>query len=129
MERNGKNGKPSLDANRKLELLVEHLSSDEDEDPREAARTDAWALALRQKVDDQLAAMRRQHLPARPLPRHATRISDEILALPREILLARLEILSQSAHVQIAHMDLSGLTTMDLRQLLAELEAVEKTLT
>ena len=129
MDRNGKNGRSSIGASRRLERLVQHLTADDEMDPVEAAREDAWARALRQQLDGQIAAMRRQLMPDRPVPRRPAPISEEILALPREILLARLEIMSQSPHIQIAHMNLSGLTTEDMRQLLAELEAIEKTLT
>lgn len=121
MGRNGKNG------SRVLDTLLEHLAAEELDDPVEAARENAWAQSVRQKVDAQLAAMRRQHMPPRPAPRRAARISDEIWSLPREALLARIDILSQSPSVQIAHLKLGGLTTDDLRQLLAELESVEKT--
>src|SRR5262245_59257480 len=110
-----------------LETVLE-LVAVESGEPDEEARLDAWARSVRQKVDTQLAALRRQHMPARPVPRRAVAISDEIRSLDREALLARLEILRQSPDVQIAHLDLSGLTEDDLRQLVAEIEATERTL-
>jgi hypothetical protein len=108
-----------------LETVLAHVSAecvDSDDD----ARADMWAQRIRAKVDAQLAAMRRQLNPARPMPRRAARISDEILALDREGLLARLEILRQAPEVRIAHLELSGLTTDDLRQLIAEIENTER---
>jgi hypothetical protein len=116
------------DATHPLETLLELIAEDRG-DPEDEERVDAWARAVRQNVQTQLAALRRQLVPARPVPRRATRISDEILALDREALLARLANLRQAADVQIAHLELSRLTEDDLRQLVAEIEATERTLT
>jgi hypothetical protein len=127
MQGNGRNGTPPRDRTRSLEALLELVAGADNPDPDDAAREDAWAHALRRKVDAELAALRRRYMPARPSPRCPAPISDEIRALPREGLIRRLEILRQSPYVQVAHLDLSGLTNDDLRLLLAELEAVEST--
>jgi hypothetical protein len=128
MGQSGKRGTPSPDATEVLDTLLEHLAA-ESVEPGDTPRENAWARALRQKVDTHLAALRRQLVLARPSPRRAERISDEILALPRTGILERLESFRQAPEVRIAHLELSELTTDDLRQLLAELESTETTLT
>ena len=55
------------------------------------------------------------------------RISAELRSLDRAALLARLDALRQVPGVRIAHLALSGLTTEDLRLLVAELEATAET--
>lgn len=127
MKRSGKCPDSESEAVHPLETVLE-LVAEESIDPADEARADAWARGLRQRVDTQLAALRRQLTPARPVPRDAIGISDEIRSLDREALLARLEILSQAPEVRIAHLDLSGLSEDDLRQLVAEIEATERTL-
>jgi hypothetical protein len=127
MKRNGNGPKSQSSRPHPLEVLLEHISAESSDDPDEVAREDAWAHAVRQKVDTQLAALRRQLSPARPAPRRAARVSDELLALDREGLLARLALLRQAPEVRIAHLELQGLTTDDLRQLVAEIEATERT--
>lgn len=126
MKRNGRHPGGDPDATHPLETVLEHVSA-ESVDPDDAAREESWARALRLKVDTQLAALRRQLMPLRPAPRPAVSVSDELRALGRDALLARLEILRQAPDVLIAHLDVSGLTTDDLRQLIAEIEAEERT--
>lgn len=127
MKRSNKPPDNDPDAMHPFEKVLE-LVAEESVDPADEVRADAWARGLRQRMDTQLAALRRQLVPARSVPRHAAHISDEIRALPREALLARLEILGQAPEVRFAHLDLSGLTEDDLRQLVAEIEATERTL-
>jgi len=126
MKRNGKRPSNETDSLHPLETLLAHVS-EESVDPVDDARADVWACGVRAKLDTQLAALRRQLNPARPTPRRAARISDELIALDREELLARLAVLRKIPEVQIAHLELSGLTTDDLRQLVAEIEATERT--
>jgi hypothetical protein len=126
MKRNGKGRTSEPAGPHPLEVVLEHLSA-ESVDPEDDARADVWARAVRQNVDTQLAALRRQLNPARTAPRRAARISDELLTLDREGLLARLAILRQVPEVRVAHLELQGLTTADLRQLVAEIEATERT--
>jgi len=126
MKRNGKRPSENADSPHPLETLLAHVSQ-ESIDPLDDANASVWARGVRTKVDAQLAALRRQLNPARPLPRRAARISDELVSLGREDLLARLEILRKIPEVRIAHLELSGLTTDDLRQLVAEIEATERT--
>lgn len=126
MKRHGKRPSSEADSPHPLETLLEHTSA-ESIHPQDDERANAWARGVRSQVDAQLAALRRQLNPARPMPRRAARIPDELFAMAREDLLARLEILRQIPEVQIAHLELSGLTTDDLRQLVAEIEATERT--
>jgi hypothetical protein len=125
MKRNAKQPAGVTDGPHPLETVLAHVSA-ECVDPEDDARADVWAQRIRTKVDAQLAALRRQLNPARPMPRRAARISDELIALGRDGLLARLAVLRQSPEVRIAHLELSGLTTDDLRQLIAEIEATER---
>ena len=126
MKRNAK--RPSIDTDRAhpLEVVLEHVAA-ESIDPVDDADAKVWARGVRTKVDAELAALRRQLNPARPVTRRVARISDELLALGREELLARFAVLRQIREVRIAHLQLSGLTTDDLRQLVAEIEATERT--
>jgi hypothetical protein len=128
MKRNAKRPSSDADSVHPLETVLEHVAA-ESIDPLDDADAGVWARGVRTKVDAQLAALRRQLNPARPMPRRAARISDELLAIGREDLLARLEILRKIPEVQIAHLELSvsGLSTDDLRQLVAEIEATERT--
>jgi hypothetical protein len=126
MKRNGSAPKNESSRPHPLEVVLEQVSAESSDDPDEVARENAWAHAVRQKVDTQLAALRRQLNPARSTPRRAARISDELLVLDRDCLLARLAILRQAPEVRISHLELSGLTTDDLRQLVAEIEAMER---
>lgn len=121
MKRNRKRTSSETDRTHPLEIVLEHVAA-ESIDPLDDADTNVWARGVRAKVDAQLAALRRQLNPARPMLRGAARISDELLALDREDLLARLAVLRQLPEVRIAHLELSGLTTDDLRQLVAEIE-------
>jgi hypothetical protein len=127
MKRSSKYPGNESEAVHPFETVLE-LVAEESVDPVDEARANSWAHALRQRVDTQLAALRRQLTPARPVPRHAVHVSDEIRSLNREALLARLEVVSQAPEVRIAHLDLSGLSEDDLRQLVAEIEATERTL-
>ena len=90
-------------------------------------REDRWAQKLRRDIDSRLAAMRRQLVPARAAPGRVTRISAELRSLDRAALLSRLDTLQQAPGVRVAHLALSGLTTEDLRLLVAELEATART--
>jgi len=128
MKRNGNRSSSEADRAHPLETVLAHVAA-ESVDPIDDARAEVWARGVRAKLDAQLAALRRQLNPARPMPRRAARISDELIALGREDLLARLEILRKIPEVQIAHLELSvsGLSTDDLRQLVAEIEATERT--
>jgi len=109
-----------------LERVIEEVSADSFEDDL-GVREDSWARKVRRSLDAKLARMRHQLGPARAPQRPVSRISAELLALDRAALLARLTALQQLPGVRIAHLALSGLTTEDLRLLVAELEATAQT--
>jgi len=121
MNRHSKRPARDADPVHPLETLLAHVSADS-VDPIDDAHADVWAREVRAKVDGQLAALRRQLNPPRGVARRAARIDDELRALDRDGLLARLAVLRQAPEVRIAHLELSGLTTDDLRQLVAEIE-------
>jgi hypothetical protein len=98
---------------------MDHLAQEEADTTEFTPEEDRWARRVRQGVDTQIAALRRQLTPVRPKLESLPPIPDEIRALDREGLLARLEILRQGPGVRYAHMNLTGLTTDDLRQMVA----------
>jgi hypothetical protein len=95
-------------------VALEHAESAEVFTPEE----DRWAHGVRQRVDRELAALRRQLTPDQP-PHKRLPIPEELLALDRQALLARLETLRQGSGIRYAHQDLTGLTCDDLRQMIA----------
>jgi hypothetical protein len=95
-------------------VALEHAESAEVFTPSE----DRWARQLRQEVDRSLAALRRQLTPAQPKYKRLPPVPDELLALEREALIARLTSLRQASNVRYAHQDLTGLTCDDLRQMI-----------
>jgi hypothetical protein len=119
---NHKHDRDPVDPVAFVNTIMDHLAQ---EDPVEADTTefapeeDRWARRVRQGVDTQLAALRRQLTPVRPKLKRLPPIPDEIRALDHEGLLARLEILREGPGVRYAHMDLTGFTTDDLRQMVA----------
>jgi hypothetical protein len=96
-------------------VALEHAESAEVFTPDE----DRWARGVRQRVDRELAALRRQLTPEQPRHKRLAPIPQELLALDRHALIARLEILRQGSGVRYAHQDLTGLTCDDLRQMIA----------
>ena len=109
-----------------LEKVVHVASADSFEDDS-GTREDAWAHKVRRDLEAKLAALRRQLSPTRTPQRRVTRISAELRALDHAALLARLVVARRDPAVRIAHLELSGLTTEDLRLLVAELEATDPT--
>jgi hypothetical protein len=109
-----------------LELLAHELSADSFEDDL-GAREDRWAQNVRRNLDAQLVAMRRRLAPARTTAPRVTRISAELQALDRAALLERLTTLRSGPEVRFAYLELTELTTDDLRLLVAELEATART--
>jgi hypothetical protein len=109
-----------------LERVIQEVSVDSFEEDF-GVREDRWAQKVRRDLDAKLAGLRRQLGPAHAPQRHATRISAELRALDRAELVARLEALQRTPGVRIAHLQLSSLTTEDLRLLVAELEATART--
>jgi hypothetical protein len=119
MHSSGKHDKPSPDSVAVLETILEHVADEEAEFGESTAADDRWARNLRQQTAVHIAALRRQLIPARPVVKRAAPVPDRILSLDREELLAQLELLRQSPAVRFAHQDLTGLTTDDLRLMVA----------
>jgi len=92
-----------------LEKVIQEVSADSFEEDF-GVREDMWAQKVRRELDAKLAGLRRRLNPAR---------SPELLA--------RLDALQQTPEIRIAHLELAGLTTEDLRLLVAELEATVRT--
>ncbi len=109
-----------------LEKVIQEASVDSFEEDL-GVREDMWAQNVRRALDAKLAGLRRQLSPARSPQRRATHVSAELRALDRAELVARLDALQRTPGVRIAHLKLSGLTTEDLRLLVAELEAAAQT--
>jgi hypothetical protein len=111
---------PAADPAVVLDAVMDHVALERAERAEVfTADEDRWARGLRQHVDRELAALRRQLTPAEPRRKRLAPIPDELLALDRGALLARLEILRQGSGVRYAQQDLNGLTTDDLRQMVA----------
>lgn len=124
MARGNRSQSHDADAMHPLERLAEVLSEDSFEDDG-GAREDRWAQNLRRSLDARLAHTRQR--ASTTSPPKVTRVSAELRSLDRAALLARLDVLRQMPGVRIAHLALSGLTTEDLRLLVAELEATAET--
>jgi len=121
MTRHGRSHGNDLDAPHPLEKVIGAVAAESFE-PDHGVREDRWAQNIRRNVDARLAALRRQLSPPRSPQRQVARVSVDLRMLDRAALLARLDILRQAPHVRFAHLELSGLTTEDLRQLIAEIE-------
>jgi hypothetical protein len=109
-----------------LEKVIQAASADSFEEDF-GVREDRWAQKIRRDLDARLAGLRRRLNPARPSQHRATRISAALRALDRPELVARLDALRQAPGIRVAHLELSGLTTEDLRLLVAELESTAQT--
>ena len=115
-----------LEPTHPLEKVIQVVSADSFEDDL-GGREDRWAQNVRRDLDAKLAGLRRRLSLARFRQHRASRISAELRSLDHAALLARLDALQQTPGVRIAHLELSGLTTEDLRLLVAELEATART--
>lgn len=112
--------KPSADVVAIVDAVMDHVAQEYAESVEVfTPEEDLWAQALRRRVESELARLRRQLTPARSIRKRLPPISDELRALDRDELLARLAVLRQASGVRYAHQDLTGLTTDDLRQLVA----------
>ncbi|HSQ02766.1 MAG TPA: hypothetical protein VLN59_01950 [Burkholderiales bacterium] len=118
--------KPAKRSPAEVLATVLDLIAEEEPDTEPTDDDRLWAREQHAKMQARIAEMRRQHTPSRPVIDRAVPIGPEIRALPREIVLARLEQLSQGGAVQYAHHELVGLTDDDLRQLLAVLLSPEE---
>jgi hypothetical protein len=106
------------------------ISDDEAEEyARQAIPTadqEQWAHSLDIEIRARLAALKRLHTPVGRHPRPASSIPIEIVALSREQLIARLQVIVQAANVQYASLAISTMSEDDLRRLLWTLEAPRK---
>lgn len=127
---NDKHDKPPTDPLAFIDTVMDHVAQEEAEadEVEFTPEEDRWARGVRQNLDTHLAALRRQLTPAQPTHKHLAPIPDEIRALDREGLLARLEILCQSPHARARYtpQDLTGLTTDELRQMVVMLESTDE---
>jgi hypothetical protein len=78
------------------------------------------AMRVKARVQDDLADLRRAHLPKADPPRHTKPISSWLFGLDRGGLFATIDELTSrvGGDVQYAHRDLSGLSDDDLRRLI-----------
>lgn len=102
-----------------MEDLLDDVAEQAVEDLAPTADSIRWSRALGDQVRRELARMERRGVRARDVVRPSVAIPAEIQALDRDSMLARLECLRQSAKVQYAHRDLSGLSDDELRRMLA----------
>ena len=114
---NDKHDKAPTDPIAFVDTVMDHVAQEEADSAEFTPEEDRWARGVRQNVDTHLAALRRQLTQIQP--ERPTSIPDEIRALDREALLTRLEILLQGSDVRHAHVDLTELTTDELRQMVA----------
>ena len=102
-----------------VDMTTGQVTQGEAEDPEFTPEEDAWARNVRQGVETKLAALRRQLTPLEPKRKRVAPIPDEIRALDRPELLSQLQLLRSRLSLRYAHMDLTGLSTDDLRQMVA----------
>ena len=111
--------KPDADPSVVVDAVMDHVAMEYAESAEVfTPEEDAWARGVRQRVDRELAALRRQLTPSQPRHKRLPPIPDELLALDRQALLVRLTSLHQASGVRYAHQDLTGLTCDDLRQMI-----------
>lgn len=111
-----------------LETLYAEVSLEPAEpvDRADEDRGRAFARNLRIETSVRLAHLRRQLTPDRAVKRQLAGVSPELQALARSDLLLRLESLRRMPEIRFNHLKASELSDDDLRQLIAELENVER---
>lgn len=119
MATSGKDETPVVDPVAVVNTIMDYVAHDEADLLEFTPQEDRWATKVRDKVDAQLAALRRQLTPTAVTLKRPPSIPDEIRELDRDGLLVRLNILQQQPGVRFAHLDLEGLSTEDLRQMVA----------
>jgi hypothetical protein len=80
-----------------------------------------WAEAVSKRVQSRLAELRRNLVPAAAPLAKAKPVRPSLLAMGRDALLARLEVLTGPS-VRYAHRNLDGLSDDDLRRLVDTLD-------
>jgi hypothetical protein len=105
-----------------LDAVLHHVALEAMEHDTWTERSDCWANGLHQKMQSQIAALRRQRAPARAAISPIEQVPTDYQGLVRKSLLARIEALRHSGSVRHAHLEVTGLSDEDLRRLLATLE-------
>jgi hypothetical protein len=120
MSQHGKRNRTARDPIAIMEGLLDDVAEQAVEDLEPTADSIRWSQDLGDNVRRQLAGMARRgaRAPADQIRRNVV-VTAEIQTLDRDGVLARLEILRQSANVQYANQDLSGLGDDELRRMLA----------
>ncbi|HEU4726477.1 MAG TPA: hypothetical protein VFT22_01250 [Kofleriaceae bacterium] len=102
-----------------LDVAQDHVAQEGTDGAEFTPEEDEWARNVRQSVEMRLAALRRQLTPEQPKRRRLAPIPEDLQALDRSALLARLEALRIRQSVRYAHLNLTELSTEDLRQMVA----------
>lgn len=123
MQRKPKPDNATVDSVRLLDTIMDHVAQEEADTAVFTEEENQWARRLRQEVDARLAELRAQLAPAVRNTKRPPEIGPEIQGLDRQQLLERLDELRQHPGVRFAHLDLAGLDTDDLRQLVAAILA------
>ena len=119
MSQNGKHEHAVEDPIAIWEDLVDDMAEQTAEDRFPTEDDIRWSRDVDAMVSGHLARLRRQLTPAEVPVRYGVTIPEEIQALDRESLLARIENLRQSGSVRYAHQNLTRLSDRDLRTMLA----------
>jgi hypothetical protein len=119
MGANNNGDRPSTNSVAVVYAVMDHVAQEESDRAPTTPEEARWARRVRQQLDVQLAELRRRLTPTDCKPKRPPAIPEEIRTLDREGLLARLEVLRQYDGVRYAHLDLTGLSTEDLRQMVA----------
>ena len=118
MRSSDKDDGPPPDALAILDEVIELVAQEEAENGEPTEQDIRWSRDVRRQVQSRIAALRRQLTPVAPIDQPAASIADDIRALDRAGLLARLEPLRQGGG---ARQDLATLSDDDLREMLTRL--------
>jgi hypothetical protein len=116
-----KSGSASRDPIAIWDDILDLVAEDDAEAGEPSADDIQWSQSVDAKMKSRLAELRRQLTPSDVTIKRGVTIPSEILALCRNDLIARIEILRQAPNVQYAHQDLTGLSDNDLRTMLVVL--------
>ena len=115
------NNKPKPDANEILDAISHHAAQAAVDARRgkSTARDRQWSRELGVKLDERLAELRRNLLPADPPIEQAKPIRPSTLAMVRDALLEGIKRMSASTggRVQFAYRNLKRLSDDDLRRI------------
>lgn len=99
--------------------LIDLLADDDAETGEPSEEDQQWSQRMELGVKSRLAELRRKLTPTAVVIQRGVRIPEEIQALARPALVAKLEQLRKGSNVRYAHRDLTGLSDNDLRTMLA----------